>query len=129
MQCLPTLLPASGKSVLTGFAAVLVILLAQAAAVNDARADRYATSVSPYWRVGDLDKVLSDACQRGEFNQRQTLKLTIGFLGKQGPATTGIANKDYNLRDPKGLAQKGYTFHFYNDGYSNCRVYVSGRRR
>ncbi len=88
--------------------------------------DRYATSRSPLWRVGRIDPVLTDACRRLEFNQRRRHDLFIGYRGAEGRGTTGIAKKGWNLRDPRGLAQPGFTYHFFDDGYSDCRVYVAG---
>ncbi len=72
-----------------------------------------------------MDKKLSGACQRGEFRQRKYVTLSVGFIGKQGRGMTGIANKNWNLIDPKGLAKAGFTYHFYNQGYSNCKVFVA----
>ena len=56
------------------------------------------------------------------------LQLRIGFNGPVGQGTTGVAQKGWNLRDPGNLGLPGFTFHFFNDGYSNCRVYVAGGR-
>ncbi len=84
---------------------------------------QYGTSKQPYWQVGALDKALSHACRRGDFGQRKMRLLTIGFVGRQGRAQTGIAKNGWNLRDPKGLAQPRTTYHFFNQGYSNCKVY------
>ena len=95
--------------------------------VPDADANRtkrqYGTSKQPYWRVGALDQALSKACRRGEFGQRKVRLLTIGFIGGRGKAQTGIAKNGWNLSDPNRLAQKNTTYHFFNQGYSNCRVY------
>ncbi len=115
-----------------GRAAALAVLAAVLAfgptAAEAADSIRYARSKSPYWRVGQLDRNLSEACRRGEFNQMRDLRLHIGFQGEVGPATTGIAKKGWNLRDPRNLGLPGFTFHFFNDGYSNCRVYVAAGR-
>jgi len=86
---------------------------------------QYATSKQPYWKVGTLDKKLSSACQRGEFRQRKDLSYTIGYHGKKGQGVTGIALQNWNLIDPKKLSKPNITYHFFNQGYSNCRVYVS----
>ncbi len=86
---------------------------------------QYATSKQPYWKVGRIDRGLSGACQRGEFRQRKYVTYSIGYTGKLGRGLTGIANKHWNLIDPKGLAKEGVTYHFFKQGYSNCKVFVA----
>ena len=86
---------------------------------------QWAYTDQPYWQVGSLNKRLSNACQRGEFGQRKQYLLTIGYVGQKGRGITGIANSNWNLYDPKGLAKPRMTFHFFNQGYSNCKVYVA----
>jgi hypothetical protein len=86
---------------------------------------RWATSNAPYWKVGTIDNRLTDACQRLQFNQRHHDRLFIGYTGERGKGVTGIATKEWNLRDPLGLAKPGFTYHFFNDGFSDCRVYVA----
>ncbi|TVR98706.1 MAG: hypothetical protein EA406_05960 [Rhodospirillales bacterium] len=98
-------------------------------AVEAPAADRYARSASPSWKVGRLDPALSQACRRLEFNQRTPLNLYIGFIGAEGRATTGIARRGWNLRDPLALAQPEMTYHFVNDRTSRCAVYVAGPAR
>lgn len=85
----------------------------------------YASSKSPYWKVGTYDDQLTRACRRGRFNQIKTNTYNILFVGTDGQAITGIAKKGWNLIDPGQLAVDGFTFHFFNDGYSDCRVYVA----
>ena len=86
---------------------------------------QYATSQSPYWAVGNVSKELSIACREGNFRQRKYLYYSIGYLGKKGRGITGIAKKGWNLFDPMGLARSEYTYHFFNQGYSNCKVFVA----
>jgi hypothetical protein len=86
---------------------------------------QYATSKQPYWNVGTLNKQLSNACQLGEFRQRKYLVFSIGFDGGRGRGITGIAQQNWNLIDKKGLAKPNLTYHFFNQGYSNCKVFVS----
>ena len=85
----------------------------------------------PFWKVGALDRTLTKACRSGNFKQRRIMNLSIGYVGKIGQGATGIALKGWNLIDRKGLAKDGIAYHFYNQGYSNCRVYTSktARRR
>jgi len=87
--------------------------------------DQYATSKQPYWRVGRYNRTLSIACQKGEFLQKEYLRWSIGFNGRQGRGVTGVAFKGWNLIDKFGRAQDGMTYHFHNQGYSNCKVYES----
>ncbi|MHC8509677.1 MAG: hypothetical protein ACYYKD_09870 [Rhodospirillales bacterium] len=108
-----------------GAAAALTAALGLAdAAFSPAAASMFATSESPYWQVGRLSPELSRACQKGEFGQRRRHLYNIGFIGPNGQSLTGIANTDWNLYDPRGLAEPRYTYHFYNQGYSNCKVYA-----
>ena len=99
--------------------------------VTDAHAARkrvpgqYGYTTLPYWRVGSLNRVLSQACQRGEFGQRKYLLYSIGYVGREGRAITGIATSTWNLYDPRGLSEPRRTYHFFNQGYSNCKVYVA----
>ena len=86
---------------------------------------QYARSTSPYWHVGQYNDTLSEACQRNFFNQKKIQNLNIGYHGDRGMGVTGIATRDWNLRDPMGLAKPNITYHFFNDGYSNCKVYVA----
>lgn len=90
-------------------------------------AAQYATSKSPYWRVGDINKDLSNLCQKRLFNQVRRLNLHIGYLGKQGQGVTGIAQKYWNLNDPTNVGIPGLTYHFFNDGHSNCKVFTAGK--
>lgn len=89
-------------------------------------ADPYARSPSPYWKVGRLDPALSQACRRLQFNQLNAFNTFIGFTGERGRGTTGVAKKAWNLNDPLGLARPGMTYHFFNDGLSDCAVFVAG---
>jgi len=107
---------------------LLVGVLFALAAAFPVAAGEYATSKSPYWAVGSLNPLLSDACQAREFNQIVPFKLTIGFQGPEGMAIVGVAKMGFNLYDPRRLAQPGFTYHFFNDGLSNCRVFLAGAR-
>lgn len=90
-----------------------------------AQAGTYANSASPYWKVGNYSDRLTKACRRGQFNQVKVNTYNIHYVGPEGRSVTGIAKKGWNLFDPRGLADVGPTFHFFNDGYSDCRVYVA----
>ena len=88
-------------------------------------AAKYATSEAPFWRVGTISPMLSRACQRGEFGQVKRYLYNIGFIGPTGRALTGIATSTWNLYDPRGLSVPFTTYHFFNQGYSNCKVFVA----
>ncbi len=85
----------------------------------------YAQSRQPLFRVGTLNNQLSALCRRGLFKQRKPYRLSIGYLGERGRGITGIAQRGWNLYDPTGAAIPDVTYHFFNQGYSNCRVYVA----
>lgn len=109
----------------------LAIAVAAIAAIvlisGDAAADAYARSKSPYWKVGRLDPALTRACRKLQFNQRNAFGSSIGFSGGRGRGSTGAAQKGWNLNDPFGLARDGLTYHFFNDGLSDCTVFVAGK--
>jgi hypothetical protein len=86
---------------------------------------QYSTSKKPYWAVGVLDRRLSDACRRGDFIQRRVGSYSIGYIGERGRGITGVASKRWNLIDPKGFSKPNFTYHFKNQGFSNCKVYVA----
>jgi hypothetical protein len=86
---------------------------------------QYTTSEMPYWSVGVFDGFLSDACRRGDFIQRRLGSYSIGYIGKRGRGITGIATKYWNLIDRTGLSKPNFTYHFKNQGFSNCKVYVA----
>ena len=89
---------------------------------------KYKNTKQPYWGVGQYNSALSDACRRHEFNQKKVQNLNIGYSGKIGRGVTGIATQAWNLLDPRGLAEVNVTYHFFNDRYSNCKVYVARSR-
>ena len=86
---------------------------------------QYSTSKKPYWSVGAFDGRLSDACRRGDFLQRRVGSYSIGYIGKKGRGITGVASRRWNLIDPFGLSKPNFTYHFKNQGFSNCKVYVA----
>ena len=114
-----------------GLLAVLLSLftMGSADAARKRVPGQYGTSFQPYWQVGALNPKLSSACQRGEFGQRAHLRLSIGYIGQKGRGITGIATSNWNLLDIRGLAQPRKTYHIFNQGYSNCKVYVSDTPR
>ncbi len=121
------LLQSGLRTILTAVIAVWLFLTPFSADPEAAtRQDKavYAYSLSPYRLVGNLNSRLSYACRKREFSQKRQFRYIIGFVGKSGRAITGIATTNWNLYDPRNLADEGMTYHFYNDGYSDCEVYV-----
>lgn len=117
----------SALNILRVFVGVVsVLMLGEIAFAGSAK---YMRSKQPYWGVGQYNSTLSDACRRHEFNQKKIQNLNIGYSGKTGRAVTGIATQEWNLHDPGGLAKVNITYHFFNDRYSNCKVYVARFRK
>lgn len=113
---------------MTAFACVLLLLgvtPTDADAINRQGHYVWATTASGASLVGSLNQRLSLACRAREFNQRRAYHIVIKFKGDTDTGVSGIATTNWNLYDPTNLAEPRMTFHFFNDGYSNCRVYVS----
>lgn len=112
------------RVVIAGLAgAFLISMIGTDAMARKRVPGEYGTSKLPYWKVGDLNKELSSACQRGRFGQRKDYWVTVGFIGGKGKGIVGVATSNWNLVDPGGLAKPKFTYHFFNQGYSNCKVY------
>jgi hypothetical protein len=105
------------------FALLLVAALSQGAGAVEQVT--YTISKAPYWNVGVLSQRLSSACKGQAFNQRWGYRYIIRFNGKEGAGVTGIATKEWNLHDPLNLGETDKTYHFFSDGFSDCKVYVS----
>lgn len=105
--------------------AAALLMTAGPALAWDTNARVYATSTAPYWEVGKIDNDLSRLCTLGSFNQKRVAQVYIQFTGKKGRGITGIAKRDFNLRDPQNRAVDGKTYHFFADGTSQCKVYVA----
>lgn len=107
--------------------ALLAFVLAVPATPAAAQGATWAWTNQPHWEVGDLDKELSLLCRLMKFNQRNKKQLKIHYTGKQntGRGTAGIAKMGWNLIDPTRKAEPNVTYHFIDDGYSSCRVYVA----
>ncbi len=113
------------RGVTTAMSAVVAVVTVIVATGDSADAGRYARSDRPFWHVGHLDANLTTACRRSQFNQIHDQRHHIGFTGEEGQGTVGFAKLGWNLRDPSGLARPGITYHFFNDGHSNCTVYIA----
>jgi len=111
------------KFAVLGVSFATVLVLANLALPDPVMAAKYHKTQHPIANVGTLNPELSVACQHHTFNQLNVQNLLIGYAGKKGRGITGIATKTYNLRDPMGLARDDTTYHFFNDGYSDCQVY------
>lgn len=106
-------------------AGLTALFLTDTASAENRIKGEWARSNSPLFRVGEYNAQLSRLCRQGIFRQRKVLRLSIGYLGEKGKGITGIAQQGYNLYDPTGAAEPERTYHFYSQGYSNCRVYVA----
>ena len=104
---------------------IVVVFSILGGPIKAVEAAKYASSKSPFYAVGQLDKKLSRACQKGNFGQIKSHAYGIAFIGPKGRALTGIATSQWNLFDPLGLSQPKMTYHFYHQGFSDCRVYVA----
>lgn len=113
------------------FVLALVVLAAVGAVAAPAPASAqgaiYAWTNDNFWKVGRLDKELSALCRRNAFNQVQKNRLKIWYTGKDniGRGMTGVAKYGWNLHDPRRVAVPDVTYHFINDGYSDCTVFVA----
>jgi len=105
---------------------IVACLLLGVTSIGAEGASRFAISKSPYWAVGNRDEDLSRACQSGRFNQLEHYRVYIAFEGERGRGIVGVARKGTNLYDPGKLAAPGVYYHFHNDGYADCRVFVAG---
>jgi hypothetical protein len=115
-----------GTRAVTMVAVVAMSLLPGQTAFALNKAIQYGVSTAPYWKVGTIMPELSKLCRKGQFNQVFKDGLYIGYGGKGnagGVAISGIAKRGFNLYDPLGKADPVNTYHFKNDGYSNCTVY------
>lgn len=109
------------------FTAVVVTIALGISTPARAQGAIYAWTNDSFWNVGRLDKELSALCRRNAFNQIQKNRLKIWYTGKDniGRGTTGVAKYGWNLHDPNGVALPDVTYHFINDGYSDCTVFVA----
>lgn len=114
-----------GRNALVAMCLAPILLASGHVGAQNRIKGEYAQSRQPVYRVGDLNQKLSALCRRGMFKQRKPYRLSIGYVGERGQGITGIAQLGWNLYDPTGAAEPERTYHFFNQGYSNCRVYVA----
>jgi hypothetical protein len=107
------------------FLGLTALILSDTASAQKGVPGEWAQTKSGIYKVGDYNAELSRLCRQGIFRQRKLLRLSIGYLGDKGYGITGIAQQGYNLYDPTGASEPNRTYHFYSQGYSNCRVYVA----
>lgn len=113
------------------FSATLCLALSCAARPVEAAGQQVVvlTSKSPYWKVGGKDDALSRACSLGRFNLRRPGAYVARFVGKDGPATLGVAKgSGLNLHDPDRQAKPVEDYFFLDHGTTSCRVFVGGRK-
>lgn len=108
--------------------AVAVALLGTAfhpAWAVDVKPRQYGFSTDQVRKVGTLNGDLSKLCRLGEFNQRRIAEYYLAFDDGESRNLIGIAKQNYNLYDPLGKATPDKTYHFLNDGTSQCKVFVA----
>ncbi len=111
----------------SGAVGLSALMAASPAAAFD-KTQRYGVAKAPFQDVGTMSKELSSLCRRNMFNQRKKVNLYIGYVGEKNSGRhtmTGIAKQNWNLYDPTGMSEPDVTYHFFNDGYSNCQVFVA----
>ena len=122
-------IPKQSFMLITAVFSLFLVSLTPAEAFKRSDKAIYAYSSIPYKNVGAFSATLSRACQKRLFSQKRQYRYIISFIGNEGRAITGIASKDWNLYDPTGLAEDKMTYHFFNDGFSNCEVYIAPQPR
>jgi hypothetical protein len=86
-------------------------------------------SSAPYWKVGEADSALSQACATGRFGMVEPRAYVARFTGQVGPGVLGIAKgSGLNLYDPDHLSKPNEDYFFYAGGTSSCAVFVGGRQ-
>lgn len=101
-----------------------VLLATLPAGAVDINPRQYGYSSDQFYKIGNMSQELSKLCRVGQFNQRRIGEYYTAF-GGDSRNILGIAKKNYNLYDPTGKADEAKTYHFYNDGTSQCKVYVA----
>lgn len=66
---------------------------------------------------------LSEACTEGNFTEGMRHAVTAIFDYGGTQAQYGVANWQFNLHDPQGLAEEGMSYFFYQGPDGDCTVY------
>lgn len=80
---------------------------------------------NPFTDVGNRSQELTQLCRLGYFNQRRIAETFIRYKGAERGGLLGIAKQAYNLYDPLKKSEPDKTYHFHNDGTSQCKVFVA----
>jgi len=110
------------------FVALALLAFTTPAYAYDEHATQYGVSSEPLWKVGTRDTALSLACRQGRFNEARINYYYITFTHPEFGGTTGIAKVGFNLIDKEGKGKTGETYYFYQDGTSECGVYIAKDR-
>lgn len=90
-----------------------------------------ATRTDPYWKAGQLDPVLTNACRLGDFGTPASNRLIVRFVGKEGRGVLYYVPPDrrFLLNDRRGLAGKNEIYYFMDPGTADCRVWVAQKSK
>lgn len=85
-------------------------------------------SKKPYWQVGLLDPVLTEACQLGDFVTPFLNRIVVKFEGPigQGFLQTVMPQHRHLLIDRRHLAKPNETYFFLDTGLPTCQVWLVG---
>ena len=85
----------------------------------------------PYWTLGQLDPVLTEACRLGDFASLPLNRIIVRFAGDQGRAVAQVVPPLYRhlLVDRRRLARPGETYYFFATADPDCEVRVEGAAR
>lgn len=110
---------------MVGATAVMLPLAAQA---FDDHSTQYGISDQPLYKVGTHNSPLSLLCRQGKFNEVRINYYYMTFTNPEWGGAVGIAKKNFNLYDPEQKAIPTETYFFYQDGTSECAVYLAKDR-
>ncbi len=109
-------------------ALALLVSLSSPAYAYDEHATQYGISKEPLWKVGTRDTALSLACRQGRFNEARINYYYMTFTNAEFGGTTGIAKVGFNLIDKDNKGRPNETYFFYQDGTSECGVFIAKDR-
>jgi len=111
--------------VLFGCVAAVLAGFSPDARAYDSHAYRYGISNEPLYKVGTRSSPLSLLCRQGQFNEVRINFYYMTFTNPQWGGTVGIAKVGFNLYDPGNKGNPNESYFFYEDGTSDCAVYLA----
>jgi hypothetical protein len=80
----------------------------------------------PYWKAGQFDPVLTNACRLGDFTSMPLNRMIVRFVSTEGPGALQVILPDrrHLLVDKRSLARPGEIYYFLNATYTTCQVWV-----